>query len=164
MFSRNSPALTPLTLHNCPCPLARDLRQSFLPALATGIEDPVRPEVPPAILKCQQAGITVRMVTGDNVNTATAIATKCGILDPNSDFVVMEGREFNKAVRDANGKINQEKVRLETWKRTVCFRLSFCWFIYLLVCFCLSLFVGFMPCFNIIHRLNVHTELLMGHW
>lgn len=35
-----------------------------------GIEDPVRPEVPDAIRKCQKAGITVRMVTGDNVNTA----------------------------------------------------------------------------------------------
>uniref|UniRef100_A0A8C7DVG4 Calcium-transporting ATPase n=1 Tax=Oncorhynchus kisutch TaxID=8019 RepID=A0A8C7DVG4_ONCKI len=33
-----------------------------------GIEDPVRPEVPDAILKCQRAGITVRMVTGDNIN------------------------------------------------------------------------------------------------
>uniref|UniRef100_A0A673LW34 P-type Ca(2+) transporter n=1 Tax=Sinocyclocheilus rhinocerous TaxID=307959 RepID=A0A673LW34_9TELE len=35
-----------------------------------GIEDPVRPEVPEAIRKCQRAGITVRMVTGDNINTA----------------------------------------------------------------------------------------------
>ncbi|XP_015433532.1 PREDICTED: LOW QUALITY PROTEIN: plasma membrane calcium-transporting ATPase 2 [Dufourea novaeangliae] len=34
-----------------------------------GIEDPVRPEVPDAIRKCQKAGITVRMVTGDNINT-----------------------------------------------------------------------------------------------
>ncbi|KAJ8258696.1 hypothetical protein COCON_G00177080 [Conger conger] len=41
-----------------------------------GIEDPVRPEVPEAISKCQRAGITVRMVTGDNINTARAIATK----------------------------------------------------------------------------------------
>uniref|UniRef100_A0A8C8ZHR8 Calcium-transporting ATPase n=1 Tax=Prolemur simus TaxID=1328070 RepID=A0A8C8ZHR8_PROSS len=42
-----------------------------------GIEDPVRPEVPEAIRKCQRAGITVRMVTGDNINTARAIAAKC---------------------------------------------------------------------------------------
>ncbi|KAJ3586548.1 hypothetical protein NHX12_012945 [Muraenolepis orangiensis] len=39
-----------------------------------GIEDPVRPEVPDAIRMCQRAGITVRMVTGDNINTARAIA------------------------------------------------------------------------------------------
>ncbi|PIO56253.1 hypothetical protein TELCIR_22348, partial [Teladorsagia circumcincta] len=40
-----------------------------------GIQDPVRPEVPAAIDKCQKAGITVRMVTGDNINTARSIAT-----------------------------------------------------------------------------------------
>ena len=76
----------------------------------SGIEDPVRPEVPPAIRQCQEAGITVRMVTGDNVNTATAIATKCGILDADSDYVVMEGKAFNAAVRDDQGKIIQDKV------------------------------------------------------
>lgn len=31
-----------------------------------GIQDPLRPEVPPAIEKCKTAGITVRMVTGDS--------------------------------------------------------------------------------------------------
>ena len=41
-----------------------------------GIEDPVRAEVPDAIAKCRSAGITVRMVTGDNVNTARSIALK----------------------------------------------------------------------------------------
>ena len=39
-----------------------------------GIEDPVRKEVPPAIADCKKAGITVRMVTGDNMITAAAIA------------------------------------------------------------------------------------------
>lgn len=51
-----------------------------------GIEDPVRAEVPPAIAKCKTAGITVRMVTGDNVNTARSIALKCGIISPNDSF------------------------------------------------------------------------------
>ncbi|KGL79123.1 Plasma membrane calcium-transporting ATPase 2, partial [Tinamus guttatus] len=50
-----------------------------------GIEDPVRPEVPEAIRKCQRAGITVRMVTGDNINTARAIAIKCGIIHPGEE-------------------------------------------------------------------------------
>uniref|UniRef100_A0A5F9D4I0 Calcium-transporting ATPase n=1 Tax=Oryctolagus cuniculus TaxID=9986 RepID=A0A5F9D4I0_RABIT len=58
-----------------------------------GIEDPVRPEVPEAIAKCKRAGITVRMVTGDNVNTARAIATKCGILTPGDDFLCLEEQE-----------------------------------------------------------------------
>jgi len=55
--------------------------------------------VPDAIRKCQGAGITVRMVTGDNVNTARSIATKCGILRANDNFLVLDGREFNKRIR-----------------------------------------------------------------
>ena len=45
-----------------------------------GIEDPLRDEVPGAIQKCYAAGIDVRMVTGDNIETAIAIAAQCGIL------------------------------------------------------------------------------------
>lgn len=71
-----------------------------------GIEDPVRPEVPDAIRKCQRAGITVRMVTGDNINTARSIATKCGILKPNEDFLILEGKEFNRRIRDSNGDVS----------------------------------------------------------
>lgn len=70
-----------------------------------GIEDPVRPEVPDAIKRCQRAGITVRMVTGDNVNTARSIAGKCGIIKPGQDFLVLEGREFNQRIRDKNGEV-----------------------------------------------------------
>ncbi|XP_039760894.1 plasma membrane calcium-transporting ATPase 2 isoform X4 [Pararge aegeria] len=75
-----------------------------------GIEDPVRPEVPEAIKKCQKAGITVRMVTGDNVNTARSIAVKCGILKPTDDFLILEGKEFNSRIRDANGEVQQHLV------------------------------------------------------
>ncbi|XP_061380225.1 plasma membrane calcium-transporting ATPase 2 isoform X2 [Danaus plexippus] len=75
-----------------------------------GIEDPVRPEVPEAIKKCQKAGITVRMVTGDNVNTARSIAIKCGILKPTDDFLILEGKEFNRRIRDANGEVQQHLV------------------------------------------------------
>ena len=46
----------------------------------------------------------MRMVTGDNVNTARSIALKCGILQANSEFLVLEGREFNKRIRDSSGK------------------------------------------------------------
>ncbi|KAM4619483.1 plasma membrane calcium-transporting ATPase 4 isoform 1-T1 [Polymixia lowei] len=75
-----------------------------------GIEDPVRPEVPDAIRKCQRAGITVRMVTGDNINTARAISTKCGILHPGDDFLCMEGKEFNRRIRNELGEIEQERI------------------------------------------------------
>lgn len=75
-----------------------------------GIEDPVRPEVPAAISSCQRAGITVRMVTGDNINTARSIATKCGIVGPNDDFLILEGKEFNQRIRDASGQIQQHLI------------------------------------------------------
>ncbi|XP_028620429.1 plasma membrane calcium-transporting ATPase 4 isoform X4 [Grammomys surdaster] len=81
-----------------------------------GIEDPVRPEVPEAIAKCKRAGITVRMVTGDNVNTARAIATKCGILTPGDDFLCLEGKEFNRLIRNEKGMVEQEKLD-KIWPR-----------------------------------------------
>lgn len=57
-----------------------------------GIKDPVRPGVKDAVQTCLAAGITVRMVTGDNINTAKAIARECGILT--DDGVAIEGPEF----------------------------------------------------------------------
>uniref|UniRef100_A0A8C2B236 Calcium-transporting ATPase n=1 Tax=Cyprinus carpio TaxID=7962 RepID=A0A8C2B236_CYPCA len=75
-----------------------------------GIEDPVRHEVPEAISKCQRAGITVRMVTGDNINTARAIATKCGILQPGEDFLCLEGKDFNQQIRNDKGEVEQERL------------------------------------------------------
>ncbi|XP_071059308.1 plasma membrane calcium-transporting ATPase 1-like isoform X3 [Pseudochaenichthys georgianus] len=78
--------------------------------VVVGIEDPVRPEVPDAIVKCQRAGITVRMVTGDNINTARAIAIKCGILLPGEDFLCMEGKEFNQQIRNDQGEVEQERL------------------------------------------------------
>ncbi|KAJ5174532.1 Calcium-transporting ATPase 2 [Penicillium canariense] len=59
-----------------------------------GIQDPLRPEVPGAIEKCRSAGVQVKMVTGDNVATATAIATACGI--KTEDGLVMEGPKFRQ--------------------------------------------------------------------
>jgi calcium-translocating P-type ATPase len=59
-----------------------------------GIEDPVREEVPDAIAQCKRAGITVRMVTGDNILTAKKIGRQCGILT--DDGVAIEGPDFRK--------------------------------------------------------------------
>ncbi|RXM98520.1 Plasma membrane calcium-transporting ATPase 3 [Acipenser ruthenus] len=75
-----------------------------------GIEDPVRPEVPDAIRKCQRAGITVRMVTGDNINTARAIAAKCGIIQAGEEFLCIDGKEFNRRIRNEKGEIEQERI------------------------------------------------------
>ncbi|KAH8897193.1 putative plasma membrane calcium-transporting ATPase [Thozetella sp. PMI_491] len=59
-----------------------------------GIRDPLRPGVGEAVALCQHAGVTVRMVTGDNVTTATAIAAECGILTEQG--LVLEGSQFRK--------------------------------------------------------------------
>jgi Ca2+-transporting ATPase len=59
-----------------------------------GIQDPLREGVREAVKDCQHAGVFVRMVTGDNVMTAKAIAEDCGILVPGG--VVMEGPTFRK--------------------------------------------------------------------
>lgn len=59
-----------------------------------GIKDPVRPGVRESVALCRSAGVTVRMVTGDNINTAKAIARECGILT--DDGVAIEGPEFRE--------------------------------------------------------------------
>ncbi len=61
--------------------------------------------MPGCIKSCQESGITVRMVTGDNVETARAIARKCGIIAKGDNYVVMEGKEFSKKIRNADGKV-----------------------------------------------------------
>ena len=51
-------------------------------AFMVGIRDNNREDVPEAIRKCHHAGITVRMVTGDNINSAIAISKDVGIIEP----------------------------------------------------------------------------------
>ncbi len=45
------------------------------------------------------------MVTGDNIDTARAIALKCGIINKGDSYLVMEGKEFNKKIRDQTGEV-----------------------------------------------------------
>lgn len=50
-----------------------------------GLTDPIRPEVPSTIKKCREAGIMVRMITGDSKEASIEAAKKCGILDKDFD-------------------------------------------------------------------------------
>ena len=52
------------------------------------LEDPPRPEVPEALLKCHEAGIKVIMVTGDHPRTAAAIAREIGLVKSDSPTVI----------------------------------------------------------------------------
>ncbi|KAL8393693.1 hypothetical protein RB595_003435 [Gaeumannomyces hyphopodioides] len=59
-----------------------------------GIKDPLRPEVIDSVRQCQEAGVLVRMVTGDNFLTAKAIASECGIYTAGG--VAMDGPTFRR--------------------------------------------------------------------
>lgn len=73
-----------------------------------GIQDPLREGVSKAVKRCQDAGVKVRMVTGDSVATATAIATECGI--KSEDGLVMEGPKFRQL---SDEQMNEIIPRLE---------------------------------------------------
>ena len=60
--------------------LAADGDLSFVGVVA--ISDPIRPDVPAAVQKCQSAGIGVKIVTGDTPGTATEIARQIGLWKP----------------------------------------------------------------------------------
>lgn len=82
-------------------PLSEDVKTVELNNLTLigvlGIMDVIRSEVPDSVRICREAGVTVRMVTGDNIITAQAIAEKCGIITKDeigNPDVCKEGPEF----------------------------------------------------------------------
>ena len=74
----------------------QELAKGLCFAFMVGIRDDNRPDVPEAIKKCHHAGITVRMVTGDNINTAIAISKDVGIIEANE---VSQCKELAKKYR-----------------------------------------------------------------
>ncbi|KDN36654.1 hypothetical protein RSAG8_10696, partial [Rhizoctonia solani AG-8 WAC10335] len=60
----------------------------------TGIEDPLRPGVKEAVLKCHGSGVTIKMCTGDNILTDCSIASQCGIFTAGG--IIMEGPVFRR--------------------------------------------------------------------
>ncbi len=77
------------------------------------IIDPVRVESPDAILKAQQAGIKVVMITGDHPNTALCIAQELGIAS--SDAGVMSEKELAEWERD--GESAEELKEISVFSR-----------------------------------------------
>jgi P-type Ca2+ transporter type 2B len=93
-----------------------ELEENLIVIGVVGIKDPLKESVPEAVLNCKKAGIIVRMVTGDNTETATAIAKEAHILPSNFErptvegtknyYTVMEGKDF----RELTGGIVQKEV------------------------------------------------------
>lgn len=71
---------------------ARDAEKDLTLLAIVGMTDPVREDVPAAIRACGDAGIEVKMITGDHPLTAHAIAQKIGMLKPGD--IEMTGDEF----------------------------------------------------------------------
>lgn len=88
-----------------------------------GIQDPLRSTVKDSIDKCQMAGITVRMITGDNSQTAFAIAKECGIVPHDTpkqlmDSYVITGQKFNElsgGTREVFIGMDDDKLQIDEW-------------------------------------------------
>ena len=83
-----------------------------------GIVDPARKEARDAIARCKEAGIRVRMITGDHATTAAAIAAQLGIEGsalPGVEFAALTDAELDVAVDDIGVVARvapEDKVRL----------------------------------------------------
>ena len=93
----------------------------------TGMIDPVRPEVKDAIEECNQAGITPIMITGDHIDTASAIGRELGILREGKQAITgamlneLSDEEFEKEIENISvyARVQPEhKVRIvNMWKK-----------------------------------------------
>lgn len=104
----------------------KNLEQQLIYIGLTGMIDPVRPEVKPAIEKCRRAGIRPIMITGDHRDTAAAIAMELGIIDnpkqavTGAELDTMSDEELNRHIEDyaVYARVQPEhKVRIvNAWK------------------------------------------------
>jgi Ca2+ transporting ATPase len=94
------------------------------------MQDPLRPEIHKAIADCNRANIVVRMVTGDNLETAKAIATECGIFDAKRKYrpppgmascedgdLAMTGPDFRAAVLKDGTRPEEIQIDMEKFNK-----------------------------------------------
>jgi P-type Ca2+ transporter type 2C len=86
-------------------PVHKDDEENLIFLGIVALEDPPREEVPDALAQCAKAGIAVKMLTGDNVRTAAAIARKIGLDGP-----VIEGKQLDALDEEAFAKAVKETV------------------------------------------------------
>ncbi len=83
----------------------KDIESNMIFDGFVAITDPLRSDVYEAVNKCRNAGIDLKMLTGDNLITAKAIANELNILDDNhiaveaKDIEKMSDEEFNKKIQ-----------------------------------------------------------------
>lgn len=76
------------------------------------IADPVRSDVPQAINECMEAGIKVKIVTGDTPGTAREIARQIGLWnDHDTDQSIITGPEF-EALSDEEVRLRVEQLKI----------------------------------------------------
>ncbi len=79
-----------------------ELEKELVFAGFVAIRDPLRDDVKDAVAQCRRAGIEVKMITGDNVETARAIAYEIGLIDrrdaaiDTADALVLTSAKFNE--------------------------------------------------------------------
>lgn len=96
----------------------RDLPFSFVGLV--GLADPIRPEVPAAVVECYRAGIRVVMITGDYSGTAQNIAQQVGIASidqvlTGAELALMNDKELQERIRSTNifaRMVPEQKLRL----------------------------------------------------
>ena len=76
-----------------------------------GIKDILRPTVPHAVAQCHKAGVTVCMITGDNLFTAVAIAKECNILP--------EDMDMNNIEKEPETELKTEEDKKEYYQNVV---------------------------------------------
>lgn len=84
-----------------------------------GFEDMLREEAPSSVRACQNAGIKVKMITGDHSLTAMAVAQSVGIVEnPNSDHVLEVLFFFSILLfLPSTSFFNHREIKLTLWKR-----------------------------------------------
>ncbi len=107
-------ALAQASLDDCPAHLdpEKDIRNLTLLGLV-GFADPPRPEVPEAIRACQNAGIRIKMITGDHVATARSVAGELGI--GGKQVSSMTGHELDQL---DDTELNRRVVETDVFART----------------------------------------------
>jgi Ca2+-transporting ATPase len=80
----------------------QDLENDLIFAGFVAIRDPLREDVKQAVAQCRSAGIEVKMITGDNVQTARAIGYNIGLIDQveapinTDDAIILTSDRFNE--------------------------------------------------------------------